>query len=172
VAQPPRRLTAAISGLLVFLATGLGVTGACSRAQLGLPRVAAAAASPNGRYRAFVRNHPNVDPPAQSLWLSSDAGGGTQLRALSDDQDWCRVIAWAGDSQSVAFLVQDARLIVVDAATRRTREDRWLVAQDGYPTSQMVTALALSHDGMSVRFKECRRATGSCIDRVESLAQR
>ncbi len=163
---------AAASGLLVVSATGLGLTAACSRAQVGLPRVAASAASPNGRYRAFVRNHPNIDPPAQSLWLSSDVDGGAQVRTLSEDQDWCHVIAWAGDSQSVAFLVQDARLIVVDAVTRRTRADRWLVAQDGYPPSQMVTELALSHDGMSVRFKECGRATASCRDRVESLAHR
>jgi hypothetical protein len=159
-------------GLLVLSATGLSLAGACSRAQLGVPRVAASAASPDGRYRAFVGNHPNIDPPAQSLWLSSDVGGTTQVRKLSEDQDWCRVIAWAGDSQSVAFLVQDARLIVVDAVIRRTRADRWLVAQDGYPPTQVVTDLALSHDGMSVRFKACGRATGACTDRVESLAQR
>jgi hypothetical protein len=91
---------------------------------------------------------------------------------LSEDQDWCRVIAWAADSQSVAFLVQDARLIVVDAVTRRTRADRWLVAQDGYPPSRVITDVALSRDGMSVRFKACERRTAAYTDRVESLAQR
>lgn len=157
-------LTPALAGLLVV--------GACSCDQLGLPRVAVSASSPDGRYRAFVQNHPSIDPPAQSLWLASDTGAATQVRKLSEDQDWCHVIEWAGDSRSVAFLVQDARLIVVDVATRRTREDRWLVEEDGYPPTQLVTGLSVSQDGSSVRFKACRRATGACTDRVETLGQR
>lgn len=158
--------------VLIVAVAGLWVVGACSREQLGLPRVAVSSASPDGHYRAFVRNHPSIDPPAQSLWLGLDTGAATQVRKLSEDQDWCHVIAWAGDSRSVAFLIQDARLIVVDAATRRTRVDRWLVAQDGYPPTQVVTALSLSQDGSSVRFKACRRATGVCTDRLETLGQR
>ncbi len=148
---------------------GLLVAGACSLQDLGLPRVAVSSWSPDGRYRAFVRNHPSIDPPAQSLWLASATGAATLIRKLSEDQDWCRVIAWAGDSRSVAFLVQDARLIVVDAATRRTRVDRWLVEQDGYPPTQLVIDLSVSQDGSSVRFKACRRATGACANRVETL---
>src|SRR5688572_24828583 len=169
--QTAKRFVAA-SGLSVLSVAGLSLAGACSRAELGLPRVAASAVSPDGRHRAFVRNHASIDPPAQSLWLSSEGGGTTQVRKLSEDQDWCRVIAWAGDSQSVGFLVQDARLIVLDAVTRRTRADRWLVAQDDYPPTQVIADLALSHDGMSVQFKACRRGTGACTDRIDSLPQR
>lgn len=159
-------------GLLVVALTGLLLVGACSREQLGLPRVAVSSPSPDGRYRAFVQNRPSIDPPAQSLWLASETGAATLVRKLSDDQDWCHVIEWTGDSRSVAFLVQDARLIVVDAATRRPRVDRWLVEKDGYPPTQLVTGLSLSQDGSSVRFKACRRATGACTDRVETLGQR
>lgn len=162
----------AAPGVLALAVTGLFVVGACSRQQLGLPRVAVSAASPDGHYRAFVRDHPNIDPPAQSLWLVSGTNSAIQVRKLSEDQDWCQLIAWTGDSRSVAFLIQDARLIVVDAATRRTRVDRWLVDQDGYPPTQVVTGLSLSQDGSSVRFKACRRATGACTDRVEILGQR
>jgi len=86
-----------------------------------------------------VRNHPSPDPPEQSLWLGTGNGSDAeQIRKLSADQDWCHVIEWAGDSRSVAFLVQDARLILVDATTKEIRVDRWLVHQDGYPPSQVV----------------------------------
>ena len=157
---------------LAVVMTGLMAAGACSQQQLGLPRVAVSATSPDGHYRAFVRNHPSIDPPAQSLWLASGTGDAIQLRKLAEDQDWCGLIAWTGDSRSVAFLIQDARLIVVDAATRRTRVDRWLVDQDGYPPSHAVNDLSLARDGSSVRFKACRRATGACADRVEILGKR
>lgn len=106
-------------------------SGACSRTQWGFPRTAVASTSPDGRYHAFVKNHATIDPPAQSLWLTSADGPAREVRRLSEDQDWCNVIAWSGDSQSVAFLVQDARLIIVDAGTRHARVDRWLVDRDG-----------------------------------------
>jgi hypothetical protein len=133
--------------------------------------VAASSASPDGRHTAFVRNHSSIDPPAQSLWLVSEVGGAAQIRKLSEDQDWCRVIAWAGDSRSVAFLVQDARLIVVDVATRRIRVDRWLVPPDGYPPAREVRDLSLSRDGSSARFRACGRGSEMCTDRVESLGE-
>jgi hypothetical protein len=159
--------------LLGAVLGGLCVEGACSKRELGFPRIAVSRLSPDGRYRAFVRNHPSIDPPEQSLWLGADDGGTAgQIRKLSGDQDWCNVIEWAGDSRSVAFLVQDARLILVDPATRRMILDRWLVPQDGYPPSQVVSALSLSLDGSSARFKACRRATGACVDRIEMLHDR
>lgn len=151
--------TAVLAGLLGVLC----LQAACSR-------VATFRQSPDGHYRALVRNHPSIDPPEQSLWLGTgDGSDAEQIRKLSADQDWCNVVEWAGDSRSVAFLVQDARLILVDATTKRIRVDRWLVPQDGYPPSQVVSALALSPDASSVRFKACRRATGACVDRVETL---
>lgn len=146
------------------------VEAACSRQQLGVPRDAVSRVSPDRRYRALVRNHPSIDPPEQSLWLEAgDGGAASQIQKLSGDQDWCNVIEWAGDSRAVAFLVQDARLILVESAARQVRIDRWLVAQDGYPPTQAVSELVLSRDGSSVRFRACRRATGTCVDRVEML---
>lgn len=147
-------------------------SGACSREQWGFPRTAVASTSPDGRYRAVVKNHAAIDPPAQSLWLTSTGGPAREIRRLSEDQDWCNVIAWSGDSRSVAFLVQDARLIVVDAATRQERLDHWLVDRDGYPTAQMVTDLAWSGDGSSVRFAVCLRGTAKCTERLLALPRR
>jgi len=158
--------------ILGAICLGMGLAGGCSRADLGRPRVAASEASPDGRYRAFVRNHPSIDPPNQSLWLASDVAGTFQIRKLSEDEDWCRTIAWAGDSQSVAFLVQDAHLVVVDVVTHRIRVDRWLVPQQDYPPSQEVRNVSLSHDGSIVRFTACSRGRDVCADRVEVIPRR
>lgn len=147
------------------------LVGACSPDGMG-SRIAVSSRSPDGHHMAFVQNRPSLDPPAQSLWLASGSSAATQIRKLSEDQDWCSVIEWAGDSRTVAFLVQDARLIVVDVTSRQIRDDRWLVAQDGYPPTHFVAGLSLSRDGSSVRIKACRRGTESCTDRVEALGQR
>ena len=165
-----RRSAVVRTALLAALLAFFWVEGACSKRELGFPRVAVSRQSPDGRYRAFVRNHPSIDPPEQSLWLGAvDGSGAGQIRKLSGDQDWCNVVEWAGDSRSVAFLVQDARLIAVDPTTRRIAVDRWLVPQDGYPPTQVVSALSFSFDGSSIRFRACRRPTGECVDRVETL---
>jgi len=76
--------TASIAGVLGVLCSQAG----CSSYQLGLPRVAAARQSPDGHYRAIVRNHPSIDPPEQSLWLGADDGSDAeQILKLSGDQD-------------------------------------------------------------------------------------
>jgi hypothetical protein len=151
----------------------LAVLAGCSADQWGLPRIHLSARSPDGKYVALVRNHPNIDPPDQSLHVETTAGTNLWARRLSGDQDWCHVVAWSADSRTVAFLVQDARLLVVDAATGRLRLDRWLADQDGYPPSHVVTDLSLSADGASARFQVCRRSGGKCSDwRVEPIAKK
>jgi len=59
--------------------------------------------SPDGRVVAFVRNHPNVDPPDQSLWLKDSNGRATELTRLAPDADWCNLIVWSSDSTRVTF---------------------------------------------------------------------
>ena len=54
------------------------VCSACSAKQLGLPRVALAVEAPGGEVTALVRNHPEIDPPNQSLWLRR--ADGTEVR--------------------------------------------------------------------------------------------
>ena len=44
-------------------------TVSCSALQLGFPRTPVSATSPDGNYVAFVCNHPDIDPPSQSIWL-------------------------------------------------------------------------------------------------------
>jgi len=65
---------------------------ACEAAQLGWPAVPLRVPSPDGRVIAFVRNHPNVDPPDQSLWLQASNGAATELRRLAPDADWCNLV--------------------------------------------------------------------------------
>jgi hypothetical protein len=137
---------------------------ACSRAQLGLPRVPVEAASPDGSRLAFVRNHPTIDPPAQSLWLRGADGKETKLRRLADDLGWCHTIVWSGDGTRVAFLVEDAQLVLVDARTDRLVLERWLVhPPGGYPPHRIVRDLLLSQDGSEAAYRLCpRRDPGPC----------
>ncbi len=131
---------------------------ACTKEQLGLPGTPLTAKSPNGRHIAFVRNHPSLDPPAQSLWLSTRGRASQKLRSLGEDGDLCRTIVWSADSSTVSFLVHDARLITVDAETARIVSEKWLTGASGeIPADQAVADLSLSDNGREARFRICRR---------------
>ena len=126
------------------------------------PRIGVSAKSPDSRYVAYVRNHPTIDPPEQSIWL-----GETQIERLGGDTDWCNTIVWSADSARVAYLIQDARLVVVDAKTAKPVTSLWLVPRDGYPTSHEAKHLALTREG--VQFDDCVRRTASCSRKSLSL---
>lgn len=146
------RFPAAACGFLLLSAT------ACTKDQLGLPITPVSAKSPDGRHIAFVRNHPSIDPPSQSLWLSSKGRSARKLRSLGEDVDWCRSVVWSADSSTVAFLVRDARLIVVDAETARIVLEVWLTDPNDEAASDRVASdLVLSDDGREARFRICRR---------------
>jgi len=130
---------------------------ACSRPQdLHVP-------SPTGRAEASVRNHWTIDPPAQSLWLDE-----TRLVTLGEDVDWCNTIVWSGGGSTVAYLVQDAKLIAAGSASRRIVSTQWLVERDGYLPSQRICELQLTADRRAARFKRCPRAGGACSEPVEA----
>ena len=130
----------------------------CSALQLGFPRVPVSASSPDGRYVAIVRNHPDIDPPSQTIWVGPGGGSLRQIQKLGPDSDWCDLITWSADSSTVAFLVQDARLITVDAASQRIVSERWLTPWKGeYPPYQMVVNLSLSAAGGRAQFRTCNR---------------
>lgn len=151
---------AVIVAALVLLATS-----SCTRKQLGLPRTQVSAKSPDGRFVAFVRNHPNFDPPDQSIWLGPLDGRAKKLRHLAGDQDWCNTIVWSADSSTVGFLVQDARLITVDAVSGQIVSEKWLVDWRGeYRPSQMAEDLSLSPDGHSASFRVCEHRSGECSE--------
>jgi hypothetical protein len=140
--------------LLLFL----GSTAACVAAdQWGLPREPLSVGSPDRRMTAFVHNHPNIDPPDQSIGLRDAEGSEREILRLGPDSDWCDTAVWSADSSTVGFLVQDARLVVVDARSARVTTQVWLVPQDGYPTSRVATELRLSGSGRSVTFRPCQR---------------
>ena len=148
------------SGAVRILVACVAASACNSALQWGIPRVPVSATSPDGGYIAFVRNQPNIDPPSQSLWVGRSESGPHKIQDLGPDSDWCNVIAWSGDSTTVSYLIQDARLITIDAASQRIVSERWLTPQDGYPTSRMAVDVSLSHDGRRVRFRECDRKVG------------
>jgi hypothetical protein len=134
---------------------------------LGLPRTPVSAESPNRRFVAFVRNHPNIDPPDQSIWLTDRSGDTMMLRRLGGDTEWCRHVVWSADSSTVGFLIMDTKLETYDVATRRLRTSTWLNGHsDDYPPGGTVIDLTLSPDGSMASFKTCAgdAARGSCSD--------
>jgi hypothetical protein len=74
------------------------------------------------------------------------------------------------DSSTVAYLLQDARLIAVAAGSGRIVADGWLVDHRDYPPREMACQLALSNDGRTVTYIACQRHGPRCSDqRTESL---
>jgi len=78
------------------------------------------AASPDGRFLAFVRNHPEIDPPNQTLWLQPAGGPAVPLAQVPPDAFTCNLIVWSLDSRRVAFVIQDAIIQVFEAETSTT----------------------------------------------------
>jgi hypothetical protein len=133
---------------ILLSAVALVVTG-CGRTHISV-------SSPDGRVVARVLFHLSIDPPNQSLWLEPIGGTARQLRHLAEDQDWCNEVHWSADSSTVAFLIQDARLL---AFTRSGQllVDRWLVDDRGYPSREVARHFALSSDRSSASFQPCLR---------------
>ena len=93
-----------------------------------------------------------------------------QVRRLAEDQDWCDTIVWSADSTRVAFLVQDAYLVLVDASSGQVVFESWLIDDRGaYPPQEVVEDLRLSKDGSTARFRRCSRRGGTCSE-PETLA--
>lgn len=149
--------------LLLFLLLTPAIS-CTSRSQWGLPRIPVRAVSPDGRFVALVRNHPDIDPPNQSLVLLDAAGNERELRRLAPDQDWCTTVAWSADSSTVAYLVQDLRLTVVDARAVKIVADHWLDEPRDYPPNRMASELAMSSDGREAFFRLCVRGSGAPVD--------
>jgi hypothetical protein len=164
-------------GLLsIFAAAAI----ACEAAQLGWPPVPVSAPSPDGRVLAFVRNHPNVDPPDQSLWLQASDGTANEVARLAPDADWCNLIVWSSDSRRVAFLVSDAIVYVYDRQSQE-RVFAGFVGRRSWdtPPRYILRDLSLSDDGSSITFRECDRTwrpapaerqnrRGTRVEQVES----
>jgi hypothetical protein len=130
----------------------------CHADQLGFPRTPVSVDSPDGRWTAFARNHPNIDPPSQTIWLQPAGGSPNTLRALAPDAEWISAIVWSSDSTRVGFLTMDAVLDVYDPTTRKRVFGglvRW--PNMNYPPRYMVQDLAFSADGRSVSFVPCER---------------
>ncbi len=141
-----------------FLAVLVVFVVSCSQSQLGLPRVAAQATSPDGQYVAFVRNHPNPDPPDQTLWLGPAKGTPKQLVKLSPDSMWSDEVVWSADSRRVAFVIADA-IVQVYQADDAKRVFSGFVGRPSsdYPPRYILEQVRLSGDGRAISFVECER---------------
>jgi hypothetical protein len=140
----------------VLIAGLAGAALACEAAQLGWPPVPLRVPSPDGRVVAFVKNHPDFDPPNQSLWLQTSSGATTELTRLAPDADWCNLIVWSSDSRRVAFLVSDAIVYVYDGQSQ-AQVFAGFVGRRSWdqPPRFTVRDLAVSDDGTRVTFREC-----------------
>ena len=146
-----------VATIAILLSIGLSA-GACSKAQLGFPHIPISAESPDHRFVAFVRNHPSVDPPSQSLWIRNLHGGEKMLRTLFPDVEWCEQIVWSPDSQHVAFVVEEAEVEVYDTKAERLQHAIWLVPRrEEYPPAAVVRNLSLFSGGRAVTFRTCPR---------------
>jgi hypothetical protein len=133
------------------IALAAGLASACGGEQFGFPRVPVSAVSPDGRFTAFVRNHPNIDPPDQDLWLQERGGDAVRLGPLAPDNEWCDAIVWSADSSRVAFVVKNATLQVYEAETRTKVFD----AYPGRRPNVFLKDVSLSADGTAAVFNEC-----------------
>jgi hypothetical protein len=131
----------------------------CSRQQWGFPRVPVRAASPDGRFLAFVRNHPEIDPPNQTLWLQPAGGPAVPLAQVPPDAFTCNLIVWSLDSRRVAFVIQDAIIQVFEAETS-SRVFSGFVGKRSWdvPASSVLKDVSLSPDGRRVTFRQCERS--------------
>jgi len=137
---------------------GLLLSGACTAEQLGFPRVPVRAVSPDGRYVAFVRNHPELDPPNQSLWLGPIDGRAVQVQRVPPDAWTCERIAWAADSSRVAFVMAEAVVQVYEAASARRIYSGWVGRRSwDQPPGFILRDLSLTADGSAAIFRECVR---------------
>ena len=148
-----------VPGIIRALAFTLAASAAsCSARQLGFPRTQVSATSPDDNHVALIRNHADIDPPSQSIWVGRRAGTTRLIKRLGPDSDWCNTIVWSPDSSTVAFLIQDAHLVTVDAATQNVISDKWLTPWRGeYPPDQVAVDLTLDARGTEARFRVCDR---------------
>jgi len=141
-----------------FLSVVAAAALACDAAQLGWPPVPLRVPSPDGRFVAFVRNHPDFDPPNQSLWLQASNRPATELTRLAPDAEWCNLIVWSADSKRVAFLVSDAIVYAYDGRSQAKVLSGFVGRRSwDQPPRYTLRDLALSSDGASVTFRECER---------------
>jgi len=139
---------------------------ACTKQQIGLPRVALATPSPDGRAIAFVKNHLSLDPPSQSIWLTCEGHDSVRVERLAENSAWCSTICWSADSTRVGFLIAETRLKVVDIISGATVFNAWIVEDTGtFPSTFVARDLRMSEDGESATFRPCRRH-GECAATV------
>lgn len=138
---------------LLACAAAAGLSG-CTVAGDLLPRTHTVSTAPDGRTKAFIRQHLNPDPPDDHLYLVPPDGSPQHLMALAPDQDWSRTIVWSPDSRKVGFVINDERLALFDTSTLELDAMLLLVADE----SQEARSVTLTSDSL-VSFELVERAS-------------
>jgi hypothetical protein len=110
--------------------------------------------SPDGRYVASVRHQGSAEARMPSVWLRPARGRDVLVQRLSRDE-YCRRIVWSSDSALVAFIIQDLRILIINAADQQTLKDWWPVNQNDGSPSWRIEGFAF-HSARSARFLMCR----------------
>jgi hypothetical protein len=139
--QPEGGLMRRLVTTFVACAAVAGLSG-CRVARDLLPRTHTVSTSPDGRTRAFIRQHLNSDPPDDHLYIVPPGGRQRHVMALAPDMDWSRTIVWSPDSRKVGFVINDQRLALFDAATFELEAMLLLVSEE----SQEAQSVALTDD--------------------------
>ena len=105
-------MRAHLSVWLVCVAVALSA--GCRLARDLLPRTHTTSVAPDGKTRAFVRQHLNPDPPDDHLYIARPGEPPQEVMALAPDADSSRAIAWSPDSRKVGFVINGHRLAVYD----------------------------------------------------------
>lgn len=151
------------AGLTLFAAL-LTLAAGCTRGNFGLPQVALAVDSPDGGYRATVRNHISLDPPRQSLWLEQVGGGKIWLRNLAEDQDGCDQAIWTSDGRHVAFVVQGLEVLLYSVPDGDLVQRTELAPHTPGSPSLRAFDLRLSEDGSVLTFRLCSPRGDTCAE--------
>lgn len=140
------------------LITIVGAAVACTPLQWGIPGVAASATSDDGRYVAFVRNHPDIDPWHQTAWLGTTSEPATKLDDLPGGAWSCDGIIWSPGGERVGFLISSSILRVYDVATKSLVYSGFIGRESrATPPRWVVQDVALSADGARATFRQCER---------------
>jgi hypothetical protein len=132
----------------------------CSGSQLGFPRVPVRAVSPDGRHVAFVRNHPSVDPPDQTLWLGDANGDAKEVARLAGSKtsvfvgfvgrrSWdtppryvLRDVSLSADGASISFIECERTFRPVEQARQNPRGTRMTAVISGCSPARQTTVFS------------------------------
>lgn len=148
-----------IAGLIGF---------AAGRATAGVGEVARVSA-PGGSAHVSVLQKFSLGAVDQRVMVGS-GDQSTEVRRLGEDTGKASEIAWAPDGSIAGVLLNGAKLMVIEAASRRVLYELPLLEkQDG---SRVARGVAFSANALAITFDDCPRTGAGCRPRFMALPTR